>query len=90
MKKDTGRAGRDVVVGVVISDRMDKTISVRAERKKRHLLYRRLVRVATVYKAHDENNEAQIGDIVEIMSTRPLSKTKCWRLTRVVEAKSKI
>ena len=89
MKKETGRAERDVVVGVVTSDHMDKTITVHAQRVKRHVRYRRLVRAATVYKVHDESNEARAGDTVEIMSTRPLSKTKCWRLVRVVEAKSK-
>jgi len=89
MKKESNRAERHVVVGVVTSDRMDKTIVVRAERVKQHPRYKRLVRVATVCRAHDENNEARAGDTVEIMSTRPLSKTKHWRLVRVVVPGSK-
>ena len=89
MKKETNRTERDVVIGVVTSDRMDKTIVVRAERVKQHPRYKRLVRAATVCRVHDENNEARAGDTVEIMSTRPLSKTKHWRLVRVVVPGSK-
>jgi small subunit ribosomal protein S17 len=73
-----------MVTGTVVSDKMDKTISVREERLVQHPLYGKLVRRATVYKAHDESNEARQGDVVEIAFSRPLSKTKNWRLVRVL------
>ena len=72
------------VTGTVVSDKMDKTITVREERMVRHPLYGKYVRRSTVYKAHDEANSAEAGDRVEILSTRPISKTKTWRLLRVV------
>ena len=78
------RGTRKTVVGRVVSDKMPKTISVRRDRLVKHPLYGKYVRRWTVYKAHDENNEAKAGDQVEIAQTRPLSKTKCWRLVRVV------
>ena len=79
------RGTRKTVVGKVTSDKMAKTIAVRCDRLVKHPLYGKFVRRWTTYKAHDEQNEAQIGDTVEITETRPLSKTKRWRLTRVVE-----
>jgi small subunit ribosomal protein S17 len=72
------------VIGTVISDRMHKTITVAEERRVAHPLYGKFVRQRTKYKAHDEANEARVGDVVEILFTRPLSKTKNWRLVRVV------
>jgi len=72
------------VTGTVVSDKMDKTITVREERMVKHPLYGKYVRRATVYKAHDETNTAELGDRVEILSTRPISKSKHWRLLRVV------
>ena len=71
--------------GKVVSDKMDKTIVVAVETTRRHPLYKKIIKVTKKYKAHDENNEAKIGDTVLIMETRPLSKDKCWRLVKVVE-----
>lgn len=71
--------------GKVVSDKMDKTIVVAVETIKRHPLYKKTVKVTKKYKAHDENNEAKIGDTVVIMETRPLSKDKNWRLVEVTE-----
>ncbi len=70
--------------GIVTSDKMQKTIVVRVERLVRHSLYGKYVRRKTVLKAHDENNEAKVGDWVEVEFTRPLSKTKRWKLVRVI------
>ena len=71
--------------GKVVSDKMDKTIVVAIERSVQHNLYKKSVKHTLKYKAHDENNECQIGDVVRIMETRPLSKDKRWRLVEVVE-----
>lgn len=78
------RGQRKTVTGLVVSDKMDKTITVREERLVKHPLYKKYVRRATKYKAHDEHNTAHEGDLVEIAFDRPLSKTKCWRFVRVV------
>ena len=78
------RGMRRVVTGKVVSDKMDKTIAVRQERLVKHPLYGKYIRRATTYKAHDENNQARMGDVVEIAFGRPISKTKNWRLVRVV------
>ena len=72
-------------IGIVVSDRMDKTISVQVERTVRHPLYGKIVRRYTKFKAHDEKNEAKIGDRVRIVEARPLSKTKRWRITAIIE-----
>ena len=79
------RNNRKVILGVVVSDKMDKTITVRVERQVVHSKYEKIVRVSKKYKAHDEENSAHIGDKVRIMETRPLSKTKNWRLVEIVE-----
>ncbi|GAB2695867.1 30S ribosomal protein S17 [Paenibacillus thermoaerophilus] len=79
------RNERKVQVGKVVSDKMDKTIVVAVETYKKHDLYHKRIKYTKKFKAHDENNEAQIGDVVEIMETRPLSKDKRWRLVRIVE-----
>lgn len=72
-------------IGVVKSDRMDKTIVVKVERRMMHPLYKKYVTHYTTLVAHDENNEAGQGDVVEVVFTRPLSKTKRWRLAEVLE-----
>lgn len=72
------------VVGTVVSDKMQKTITVREDRLVKHGVYGKYIHRASQYKAHDENGEAHLGDQVEILATRPLSKTKHWRLLRVV------
>ena len=74
-----------VLRGKVVSDKMEKTIVVEISTKKSHPLYGKKVKFSRKFKAHDENNEAKIGDIVEIMETRPLSKDKHFRLTKIVE-----
>ena len=75
---------RKTKVGRVVSDRMDKTIVVSVERLARHRLYKRVIRLTTKFKAHDEANEAHIGDTVMIEESRPLSATKRWRLIEVL------
>jgi small subunit ribosomal protein S17 len=73
-------------VGIVVSDKMDKTIVVKIERKAMHPLYGKTVKITKKYKAHDEENVAKVGDKVLITETRPLSRDKRWRLVRVIEA----
>ena len=80
------RACRKIRRGKVCSDRMDKTIVVEVIRKFRHPLYKKVVKRSTRFHAHDEKNQARIGDIVEIMESRPMSKTKRWRLVNVIRA----
>ena len=72
-------------IGVVVSNKMDKSIVVKVERKVKHPLYGKFVKKSTKFMAHDENYECNIGDMVRIMETRPLSKNKCWRLVEIVE-----
>ena len=79
------RSNRKVYRGTVVSDKMDKTITVVVETKKTHPLYEKRVKYSKKFKAHDENNEAKIGDKVVIMETRPLSATKRFRLVEIVE-----
>ncbi len=76
---------RKTKTGVVSSNKMDKTITVAVERKVKHPIYGKFVKKTTKFHAHDENNEAKPGDVVKIMETRPLSKTKRWRLVEVIE-----
>jgi small subunit ribosomal protein S17 len=78
------RGKRKTKVGRVVSDKMDKTIVVSVERLSRHRIYKRVIRLTTKFKAHDERNEAQVGDTVRIEEARPLSATKRWRLTEIV------
>lgn len=82
---DTTRNLRKTRIGKVVSDKMDKTIVVAIEDSVRHPLYKKIIRRTVKFKAHDENNECKIGDRVEIMETRPISKDKRWRLTQVIE-----
>ena len=78
---------RKVRVGKVVSDKMDKTVVVAVERKVPHALYNKPMVSTKRFKAHDENNECQIGDTVKIVETRPLSKDKCWRVVEILERK---
>jgi small subunit ribosomal protein S17 len=79
------RSLRKTRAGRVVSDKMDKTVVVAVERLVRHKLYGKTVRMTTKLKAHDENNECQIGDTVKVMETRPLSKEKRWRVVSIIE-----
>lgn len=79
------RGNRKVRIGNVVSDKMDKTVVVAVETFVTHPLYKKQIRQTTKFKAHDENNECGIGDIVKIMETRPLSKDKRWRVVGIVE-----
>ncbi|MEQ9309230.1 MAG: 30S ribosomal protein S17 [Balneolaceae bacterium] len=79
------RAQRRERTGRVVSDKMDKSISVAVDRQVKHPIYGKFITKTTKYMAHDENNEAGFGDTVRIMSTRPLSKRKTWRLVEIVE-----
>lgn len=76
---------RKTRIGIVSSNKMDKTITVKVERKIKHPLYGKFLKKTTSFHAHDEKNECSIGDLVKIMETRPLSKTKRWRLVEIVE-----
>ena len=79
------RALRKTRVGLVVSDKMDKTIVVAIEDSVQHPLYKKVMKRTYKLKAHDENNECKIGDKVKVMETRPLSKDKRWRLVEVIE-----
>ena len=72
-------------VGIVVSDKMDKTVVVAVRENTKHPLYKKTITKTTRFEAHDENNECGIGDRVEITETRHLSKDKCWRLSKVIE-----
>jgi small subunit ribosomal protein S17 len=87
-----GKVGRkrNEVVGEVISDKMQKTISVKVFSLVRHAKYGKFMRQSSVFKAHDEKNEAKQGDIVKIFETRPLSKTKRWTLTEIIEKRKTV
>jgi len=76
---------RKTMTGIVVSDKMDKTIVVAIERRVKHPLYGKIVKRTYKLKAHDENNECSTGDKVKVMETRPLSKDKRWRLVEIVE-----
>jgi small subunit ribosomal protein S17 len=79
------RAFRKTRVGRVTSDKMDKTVVVAIEDRVKHPLYKKIVKKTYKLKAHDENNECRMGDVIKIMETRPLSKDKRWRLVEIVE-----
>ena len=79
------RSNRKVLRGKVVSDKMDKTITVEVATSKSHPLYSKRIKYSKKFKAHDENNECNIGDKVKVMETRPLSKDKRWRLVEVME-----
>ncbi len=82
--EEAKRANRKLRTGVVVSDKMNKTVVVQIERKQRHPLYQKVVRLTNKLKAHDEKNECVIGDLVEIMETRPLSRDKRWRVVKIL------
>ncbi len=79
------RGDRKTRVGVVVSDKMDKTVVFEVERKTKHPLYKRVVKRSKRFKAHDENNECRVGDKIKVMETRPLSKDKRWRVIEIIE-----
>ncbi|MBO8450031.1 MAG: 30S ribosomal protein S17 [Spirochaetes bacterium] len=83
--EEAKKSGNREFVGIVTSDKMDKTIVVQVNTKKLHRLYKKYVSRSKKYHAHDEQNEAHIGDTVRIVEARPISKTKCWRLAEIVE-----
>ncbi|MEY3020554.1 MAG: hypothetical protein RLZZ272_1538 [Actinomycetota bacterium] len=85
MSETATRAARKERQGVVVSDKQDKTIVVRVERRTTHPLYGKTISVSKKYHAHDEANDAHVGDTVRIVETRPLSKLKRWRLAEVIE-----
>lgn len=94
MKKNTtvsepSRGRKIEVVGEVVSNKMNKTISVQVFRMIKHAKYGKYIKRTSVFKAHDETNSAQVGDVVKIYETRPLSKTKRWALGEIVEAAKK-
>lgn len=83
-EQQTEKMGR-VLTGTVVSDKMNKTVTVLVERKVKHPLYGKVIRMSKKYHAHDENNEFHEGDLVVIEECRPLSKSKTWKVTRLVE-----
>ena len=85
MEKNNTRAERKVLVGIVTSDKMNKTRTVEVTTTKKHSFYGKIIRTTKSYHAHDEGNESKLGDKVEITSTRPLSKLKRWRVSKIVE-----
>ncbi len=90
MEQDTAtnevkRANRKTRVGVVTSNKMEKSITISIDRKVKHPKYGKFLHKTTKYMAHDEKNECKVGDLVKIMETRPLSKNKCWRLVEIIE-----
>lgn len=85
MSEEQKRNERKTRIGIVVSDKMEKTIVVKIEELEQHKLYKKSVKKTVKFKAHDENNEAHIGDKVSIMETRPLSKEKHWRLVKILE-----
>lgn len=87
MRKTKQKTRQKVKTGVVTSDKMDKTISVECQTLVKHPVFYKFIRKQTVYKVHDENNKAKTGDLVKIMETRPISKTKTWRLVEVLKTK---
>ena len=72
-------------IGVVVSNKMDKSIVVEIERREKHPIYGKFIKKTNRFMAHDENNDCNIGDTVRIMETRPMSKRKCWRLVEIIE-----
>ena len=85
MEENQVRNLRKEKIGVVVSDKMEKSIVVAVKRKVKHPIYGKFVNKTTKFHAHDEDNTCNTGDTVRIMETRPLSKTKCWRLVEIIE-----
>ena len=86
--KKAHRGDKHIVSGVVVSNKMDKTISVKVYRNVKHPHYKKRIRKSSVFKAHDENNSARVGDNVQIVEVRPLSKTKRWKLLKEKSARA--
>lgn len=84
------RNNRKTRIGTVVSDKMDKTVVVAFEDRKRHPLYGKTVKYTKKFKAHDEENTCKIGDLVKIMETRPLSKDKNWRVVEILERREEV
>lgn len=84
-KKENNRGRRNEVVGIVVSDKMDKSISVKIDRTVKHKKYGKYIKLNSKFMAHDETNTAKMGDRVKIFETRPLSKSKSWKLAEVLE-----
>lgn len=82
---DANRSVRKEKIGTVVSNKMQKSIVVAVQRKVKHPMYGKFIKKTTKFAAHDENNDANVGDKVRIMETRPLSKTKRWRLVNIIE-----
>jgi small subunit ribosomal protein S17 len=80
-----GKVNKKTLVGVVMSDKMDKTVTIMIEGKKMHPIYKKSVKTRTKIKAHDGKNEASVGDLVRVIESRPLSKEKKWRLVKILE-----
>jgi small subunit ribosomal protein S17 len=85
MEENKVRNLRKERVGVVVSNKMDKTVVVAEKRKVKHPIYGKFVNKTTKFYVHDEKNDCNIGDLVKVMETRPLSKNKCWRLVEIIE-----
>jgi small subunit ribosomal protein S17 len=85
MEAKITRSLRKERIGLVTSNKMEKSITVQVERRVKHPMYKKFVKKTTRFSAHDENNECNIGDTVRIMETKPLSKNKCWRLVEIIE-----
>ena len=85
MEEKQVRNLRKEKVGIVVSDKMDKSIVVAEKRKVKHPIYGKFVNKTTKFHVHDEKNDCNVGDTVRIMETRPLSKTKCWRVVEIIE-----
>lgn len=79
------REARKTIIGIVVSDKMDKTVVVAIEEHKEHPVYKKIIRRTKKYKAHDEENVCKVGDKVKLMETRPLSKDKNWRVVQIIE-----
>jgi len=82
---ETKRNLRKERTGVVTSNKMDKSITISVERRKKHPMYGKFIKLTRKFHAHDENNDCNVGDTVRVMETRPLSKTKNWRLVEIIE-----
>jgi len=79
------RGNRRVIVGTVVSDKMDKSRVIKVERSVKHPLYKKYIKRTKKFMVHDENNESHIGDVVKVMEARPLSRKKRWRLSEIIE-----
>ncbi len=85
MEAKSTRSLRKERIGLVTSNKMDKSIVIQVERRVKHPIYKKFVKKSSKFLAHDEKNDCNIGDTVRIMETRPLSKNKCWRLVEIIE-----